>query len=62
MEIVCLHCKEAKLEKVETYLYTHAIDNSWEYYNIYSCPKCLSLYEEAQNRPGALFKFPKFVK
>lgn len=62
MKIVCLHCKEAKLEKVETYLYTHAIDNVWEYYTIYRCPNCSTLFEEAHKRPGRLLQFPKFVK
>lgn len=60
--ITCLQCKKAKLEKIEKYLYTNAIDNVYEYYNLYQCPKCLALWEESQNRPGALFKFPKFIK
>ena len=57
-----MHCLVGSLEKIETYLYTHAIDNVYEYYRVYKCSHCQTLFEEAVSYPGKLYKFPKFVK
>jgi hypothetical protein len=61
-EKLCVHCLVGSLEKIETYLYTHAIDNVYEYYRVYKCSHCQTLFEEAVSYPWKLYKFPKFVK
>ena len=61
-EKLCVYCLTGSLEKQEIYLYSHAIDNVYEFYTVYKCSHCQTLFEEAKSKPGKLYRFPKFIK